>query len=117
MTRNMPVKILTVYVPEDYQEDFISSIQDHIPKLTPYYDRVCWWSTAGTEQFRPLKGANPEEGEIGQTIRKPSCRIEIVLPFHETSVQAFIEDHIIPAHPWNAPVFTLMDAEFPVPEQ
>lgn len=42
------------------------------------YDNCCW-QTLGTGQFRPLAGANPHLGEVGQVGRVEEWKVEMVL--------------------------------------
>lgn len=106
---------LVVFVPEKALEGFIKAIQDEIPSFLGPYDRVLWWgevkSETGTEQFRPLEGSNPTEGTIFETMRLPSVRVEIALPFERALALEFIEKTIIPAHPWEKPVIYLETVE------
>lgn len=95
---------VVVFVPEADSKFYIETISPHIPSWLGPYDYVCWWSAAGTEQFRPLEGAHPATGEIGAVVQTPSVRIEIALPMDEAEIQTFIKDVLIRHHPWESPV-------------
>src|SRR5690606_15865388 len=42
--------------------------------------RECCWSTSGTGQFRPVDGADPAIGSVGDLERVPEDRIEVIAP-------------------------------------
>lgn len=108
MSEPAPLYRITVFVPSEDLEEFVRKIQDHVPSFNEPYDRVMWWSDPivdhGTGQFRPLKGANPHDGEIGYTERRPISRLEFLCPYDEQHVQKLITDIIKPAHSYEAPV-------------
>lgn len=70
------------------------------------YDRVCWWSAAWIEQFRPLAGAAPAVGRVGEECRVPTVRLEVVLPADEVLAERVCAA-IRAAHPWEVPVITV----------
>lgn len=90
---------ITVYVPSDYLSNFIQNISPYIPSFLGNYDHVCWWSEAGTEQYRSLENQKIEQ--------KPSHRIEIYLPKDDTILSNFINEIVVPNHPWDEPVITI----------
>jgi hypothetical protein len=111
MSKTRKVYKITVYVPEDNFGDFIEAIQDKIPSFGAEYDRVGWWSYAfaqgGIEQYRPLEGAHPAKGEIGDTVRAATTRLELHIPFDKEILNNFIAETLIPAHPWESPVIAV----------
>ncbi|MCD8496633.1 MAG: hypothetical protein LRZ85_00200 [Alphaproteobacteria bacterium] len=102
---------VAVFVPSDSAEGFIAAVSGKLPVLFGNYDHVCWWSEPGTEQFRPLSGAHPVEGEIGKTERVRSIRVEFSLPGERETVEQFVRDVVMPAHPWEQPVIMIYEAE------
>jgi hypothetical protein len=65
------------------------------------YER-CSWYAEGTGTFRPLAGANPTLGEVGEEEHVPELRLETVFPDER-------EDEIVAAlrraHPYEEPAF------------
>ncbi|MFN3700890.1 MAG: hypothetical protein ACK4VI_05120 [Alphaproteobacteria bacterium] len=131
---------VVVFVPKDHAATFRTAIEEHIPPLIEppapvFYDRVLWWSEteqpaadviiqrnsersdiesiAGTEQFRALHGANPAQGQIGETAQTPAIRMEFSFPDDEAALSAFIHTVLRPAHPWEEPVIYAHRAFFP----
>ena len=90
-----------VYVPADIVDSFIEAVSPHIPSFLGQYDHVCWWSEAGTEQYRHIKSDQIEQ--------KPSCCVEIALPYDEGILHNFINKIVIPHHPWKEPVITISE--------
>lgn len=118
MLKTLQAYRITVYVPEHAFNDYIQSIQDHIPSFGGDYDRVAWWSLAsadpGIEQFRALDGASPTLGDTGQTVRTASVRLELTLPYARDVLNHFVSDVIIRHHPWEKPVITIQNIEIVV---
>ncbi len=71
------------------------------------YER-CSWYTEGTGTFRPLLGANPAVGEVGDEERVPELRLETVFPSSR-------RDHVVEAlrqsHPYEEPAFDIYALE------
>jgi hypothetical protein len=65
------------------------------------YER-CSWYTEGTGTFRPLPGASPTVGEVGEEEHVPELRLETVFPAER-------RDQVIAAlraaHPYEEPAF------------
>jgi hypothetical protein len=68
------------------------------------YER-CSWHTEGIGTFRPLPGANPALGEVGQEERVIEARLETVFPAdrHEAVIAA-----LRAAHPYEEPAFDVV---------
>jgi hypothetical protein len=68
---------LAVYVPTSH----VSAVKDALfaagAGKTALYDRACWES-AGTGQFRPLRGAKPYLGNVNQVCSVPEIKIEMI---------------------------------------
>ncbi len=90
-----------IYVPSDSLEDFISKISPYIPSFLGNYDHVCWWSEKGVEQYREIGCADIEQ--------KPSHRVEISLPYDKGVLDNFVENILIPSHPWKEPVIIITE--------
>ncbi len=95
-----------VYVPQEALDSYIAAIEDHIPAFLGPYDRVLWHSEIGTEQFRPLAGANPQKGGKMETSQCSSARVELVFPRNKKMLYAFLQDVLRPHHPWENPVIS-----------
>lgn len=101
--RLIPVYRITTFVPPEHLERLIEGIGRAVPVRHGCYDSIAWWSAPGTEQFRPLEGANPTLGEIGQVERAPSIRVEFMIPRDEILLNRFLSEGLIPNHPWEEP--------------
>lgn len=106
---------IVVFVPEAGFDEFATIISASIPSFLGPYDHVAWWSENGTEQFRPLKGAHPVSGGIGEVRQELSRRVELSLPYDHATLQRFVEEVIVPAHPWEKPVLYVYETTLLAP--
>lgn len=106
---------IVVFVPDAALDNFIKTISPEIPSFLGSYDHVVWWSEGGTEQFRPLKGADQTAGETGEIEREPSRRVEMSLPGNKAALTEFVKDVIMPAHPWEKPVVYIYETAILAP--
>lgn len=88
--------------------DFLEKLNEAVPISYGDYDSVAYYS-AGTERFRPLKGANPTSGKIGQVTELPSTRVEISIPRDEALLDQTMQV-IMQLHPWEKPVLQIYEA-------
>ncbi|GGC71585.1 GTP cyclohydrolase 1 type 2 [Hoyosella rhizosphaerae] len=66
----------------------------------------CAWSVTGTGQFRPLAGANPTLGTVGDLERVVEDRLEVVAPRNKRdAVRAALRS----AHPYEEPAFDVFE--------
>ena len=65
------------------------------------YER-CSWYAEGTGTFRPLPGANPAVGEVGEEEHVPELRLETVFP---EEAQDEVVAALRAAHPYEEPAF------------
>jgi hypothetical protein len=65
------------------------------------YER-CSWYAEGTGTFRPLLGASPTVGEVGEEERVPELRLETVFPEER---QEAVVAALRSAHPYEEPAF------------
>jgi dinuclear metal center YbgI/SA1388 family protein len=78
------------------------------------YDRCGWWAT-GTGTFRPLAGARPTIGQVGDIEEVLEDRIEMVLP--RPRRRAVVEA-LRATHPYEEPAFDVFElAALPVPDE
>ena len=89
---------LTTFIPPKHFDIVLDAITAQAPLIYGPYEHSAWWC-AGTEQFRPLPGAVPTVGAVGETERLPTMRLEFAIP-RETELLDRVLDALIAAHPW-----------------
>ncbi len=105
---------MTTYVPPESLEAVLDSIEREAEPLRfGNYEQWAWWSSPGIEQFRPLEGAEPTVGKVGQTERVPSVRLEFVLPRDPILLERVVSRGLIPSHPWETPVVLVDETSIP----
>jgi dinuclear metal center YbgI/SA1388 family protein len=100
-----PMDKLVVYVPVGETQAMIDALAAAGAGRVGDYDRAAWTST-GEETFRPLDGASPTIGKVGEIERVASDRVEMVLPRHRR--RAVIEA-MRAAHSFEEPAFDLYE--------
>lgn len=109
-----PVYRITVFVPPAH----LQALQDGIRALEPLgddrYDQVMWLSAPGLEQFRPLAGAQPAQGEQGALSSLPSVRLEFVIPRDARRLARVLEEGVRRHHPWESPAIFVDESLQPV---
>jgi hypothetical protein len=101
---------VVTFVPTDYLEQVLESVL-RIDALTySQYDRLAWWSSEGTEQFRPLAEAQPTVGSSGEVARVRSIRLELSIARDLALLERIVEEGIRPQHPWKEPVIVVYEA-------
>lgn len=71
----------------------------------------CSFATAGTGQYKPLAGASPTRGQVGELERVAETRLEMVLPRRRRSA---VIEALRAAHPYEEPAFDVFElAETP----
>ena len=94
---------LVVFVPEDALDAVRNAVFAAGAGRIGDYER-CSWYTEGTGTFRPLRGASPSVGEVGQEERVPELRLETVFPAERRdAVVAALRE----AHPYEEPAFDI----------
>ena len=101
MSRFLESYRIVTFVPAEAAEDFAGKVTEFIPAFLGTYDKVCWWSEAGTEQFRA-----PGEEEVQ---RVNAVRLEFSAPRDEAVLTRIIEEGIKPHHPWKEPVILVFE--------
>lgn len=95
---------LTVYVPDSHLEPVKAALFAAGAGRVGAYD-CCAWQVLGEGQFRPLAGANPHLGCVGELARVPEWRVELVLAAERAKeVVAALRS----AHPYEAPAYDLV---------
>lgn len=69
------------------------------------YDR-CAYMTPGRGQFRPLAGANPTIGEVGQMEYVDENRVEVTYP---REMRARVIEALLAAHPYEVPAYHVIE--------
>jgi hypothetical protein len=110
-----PTYRLVVFVPGAALDEFIKMVSPDIPSFLGPYDHVAWWSEAGTEQFRPLQAADQTSGKTGEITHESSRRVELSLPFDRAALDRFVQEVIVPAHPWEKPVVYVYETSILAP--
>lgn len=70
---------LVVFVPDGYEERVFEAVTDAGAGSIGFYDKAAFLAK-GWGRFRPLPGASPFIGEIGQVERVAEWRLETVIP-------------------------------------
>jgi hypothetical protein len=94
---------LVVFVPADALEEVRDALFGAGAGRIGDYER-CSWYAEGTGTFRPLPGAEPTIGAIGEEERVAELRLETVFPAerHDEVVAALRQ-----AHPYEEPAFDI----------
>lgn len=101
----MALDHLHVYVPESDASSMLSALADAGAGAIGNYDR-CAFSAPGVGTFRPLAGADPAIGIVGEAQTVDEVRIEVVLARRDrTGVIAALRA----AHPYEEPAFGLVE--------
>ena len=96
---------LTYYVPLAHADAVREAVADAGAGQIGDYDR-CSFSTRGEGRFRPLEGANPTLGAVGEVETVEEMRVECVLrrSQREAVVAALLE-----AHPYEEPAYDVVE--------
>ncbi len=90
------LKKLTVYVPRTHVDTVRQSLFDAGAGYIGDYDQ-CSYNSAGYGTFRPLEGANPAIGSVGEQERVEETKIEVIYPAH---IERGIIVAMLAAHPY-----------------
>lgn len=93
-------KVIT-YIPETHLESVKNAMFHAGAGHFGHYSH-CSWQTLGTGQFRPLEGANPTIGQVGETTKVAEWKVEMIVPENRLYevVAAYKE-----AHPYETPAY------------
>jgi dinuclear metal center YbgI/SA1388 family protein len=95
---------LVVFVPVAEAERLVDALAQAGAGAIGDYDRCAWVST-GEGTFRPLAGADPSVGRIGEITSLPESRVEMVVP---QSRRDAVVAALRAAHPYQEPAFDLL---------
>ncbi|RKT52725.1 Nif3-like dinuclear metal center hexameric protein [Saccharothrix australiensis] len=95
--------VLTTYVPVERAEQVLGALHAAgAGALGDYRDAA--WVVDGVGQFRPVAGADPAIGSVGELARVPETRLEVVL---ERRRRADVVAALRAAHPYEEVAFNL----------
>ena len=113
--RLLPVYRVSVYVLVDHVQRVVDGVCAVDDLRIGDYAHSAWISAPSTEQFRPLEGAHPTLGGIGELVRAPSVRVEFCIPRDAARLQRLVEAGIRPHHPWEVPAVFVDESSMPAP--
>ena len=99
-----PFDVMVCYVPVDDTEAVLEALFDAGAGKMGRYDR-CAWTTSGMGQFRPLPGADPTIGDVGDEEQVPENRIELAVP---RALRATVVELLRKVHPYEEPAFHVL---------
>ena len=105
-----PFDKLVVYVPTGDAPRLVEALAEAGAGAVGDYDR-CAWTTEGIGTFRPLDGADPTIGRVGEIERVAETRVEMVVP---SRCRRAVVEAVRAAHPYEEPAFDLLAAS-PIP--
>lgn len=91
----------TVQVPPEHADAVLAALFGAGAGSAGNY-RDAAWRVAGTGQFRPLEGANPALGAVGELARPAEDRLEVVAP---PASRAAVLAALRAAHPYEEPAY------------
>ena len=100
-------KKLVVFVPETSAAAVRQAMTRAGAGKLGRYDS-CAYETRGTGYFRPLEGAHPAVGSVGETARLPEVRVEAIC---KASALDSVIDAVRSVHPYEEPAFDVFDDE------
>lgn len=96
--------LLAVYVPVSHKDSLIEALARAGAGRIGDYE-ACAWSTLGQGQFRPLEGAQPHIGALGELEQLAEYKVEMVC---EDEVIVAVLDALVAAHPYEEPAHHLL---------
>ena len=100
-----PTDKLTVYVPLPDADRVRAALAAAGAGRIGDYDHASF-STPGEGRFRPLEGANPAIGEVGQVEVVEEVRVEVVLP---RRLRAAVVEAMLAVHPYEEPAYDVVE--------
>ncbi|MDT3766978.1 hypothetical protein QS713_02720 [Gleimia hominis] len=103
--------VLVFYVPKENTHEVLRALFDVGAGSVGDYSE-CAFITAGTGQFRPLRGAHPTVGCLNQLERVEENRVELTF---DRKIRTRVLAALRGAHPYEEPAFHVI--ENPVPHE
>ncbi len=97
--------VMVFYVPVPQTEAVLSALFDAGAGRVGDYDQ-CAFVSEGRGQFRPLSGANPAIGAIGQLEHVAENRVEITFP---RVIRPLVVSALRAAHSYEEPAFHVLE--------
>ncbi len=96
---------IVAFVPETHAEQVRVALRDAGAGALGDYDS-CTFSTPGEGRFRPLDGASPTLGHVGELETVPEVRIESILPRPR---RRQVVAALVAAHPYEEPAYDVVE--------
>lgn len=96
---------ITVFVPDDPAEVLRQAMSEAGAGTVGDYDR-CAFSVAGTGTFRPLPGADPFLGTVGEIERVAETRIEMIM---DRDRRRAVQAALLATHPYETPAYDILE--------
>ncbi|MGO4598124.1 hypothetical protein [Terrabacter sp. 2RAF25] len=103
-----PLDVLVFYSPVESTEGVLAAVHAAGAGAIGDY-RECAFVARGTGQFRPLAGATPSIGSVGDLERLAEDRVEVVL---DRSLRGAVVAALRAAHPYEEPAFHVIETAF-----
>ena len=100
-----PLDKIVVFVPSGDADRMVDVLAGAGAGAIGEYER-CAFTSAGTGSFRPLPGASPVVGDVGEVAEVSETRVEMVLP---RSVRSAVVEAMRAAHPYEEPAFDVLE--------
>jgi len=100
-----PLDKLVVFVPTEDADAVLDAVALAGAGAIGDYDR-CAWRTTGEGTFRPLPGATPTVGAVGEVAVVPETRLEVVLPRGRRSA---VVRAMLATHPYEEPAYDVLE--------
>ena len=105
----LPLWRVVVQVPLPALAAVREAILAHDSLAAGGYDQGMFEEAPGIEQFRPLPGTAPAQGQPGRRERVASVRLGFQLPRDAQRLARLVEHAIAPHHPWHSPVIEVSE--------
>lgn len=102
-----PLANLVTFVPHEHLPTLVDALSAAGAGLVGDYER-CHWATTGEGSFRPMTGADPYLGDVGEVAMITEARLEMVLPRAQS---AAVVSAPRATHPYEEPAFHLVDVQ------
>lgn len=100
-----PLDKITVFVPDDHAAMLREAMSEAGGGAIGDYDR-CAFSVAGAGTFRPLPGAHPFLGTVGEIEQVAETRIEMIM---ERRRRQSVRAALLAAHPYETPAYDIVE--------